>query len=484
VFEVQSDGHPEAEHAAHDTYRELVRKSLSKAMAGAEAAGHKYKKRIPKPGGGFRYIYTDLPKYKMRVTGEKHEEVAKQISQGIERSADLCKVNPPVCVGNLGIDRKDMPQLSDEVIPHFLKSYQDKGTSVTKGTEEVGRLKATQGEINAEKVMGMVQAYKDGKFNPADAPIIVSRDGYVLDGHHRWAALLVADPSNRMKIYRVDTPIQTLLADAKGFKGVTQAGFGAPSAPPSKKTVGDADDDADVAAGRHLDADEKPHVRDAHKAAWLWWNLRKAVKEDDWAGEDADFDYITPEKVPDKKPKPKGKSKGKGKDVDDESESEDGESGGVRMDVEDHEGGGYKVKFHDDVEADLRDGGDYRHHAREWAKHTAGYHVHKENDPDRAEAHKHAANLHARVANAFHRGKDEQPPPPQGPAGAFDDVDEPAPGVDALGNDVSSKPDKKRNMPSRDTQNDAQRANTQKKKAPVAKSMLVFQPRREDLVTW
>lgn len=76
----------------------------------------------------------------------------------------------------------------------------------------------------------------------------------------------------------------------------------------------------------------------------------------------------------------------------------------IRMDVKDHpetETGSH-VEFHDDVTADLPGDADFQHHAVEHSKHAAGYLVHKDQDPEKAEAHLQAANLHARIGNAMH----------------------------------------------------------------------------------
>jgi hypothetical protein len=161
-----------------------------------------------------------IREYKLRVEGENAEQLAEQLRQGIKTSADLCKLNPPVCVENLGIPREDMPQLSDEIIPKFLASLAAKGIGVTEGTVPVGELKATQAEINAGKVAGMIEATGQGKITPQNMPIIISRDGYVLDGHHRWATLLVLDPGNKMKVHKVDMDARELVDEANAFEGV------------------------------------------------------------------------------------------------------------------------------------------------------------------------------------------------------------------------------------------------------------------------
>lgn len=165
-----------------------------------------------------------------------------------------------------------------------------------------------------------------------------------------------------------------------------------------------------------------------------------------------------------------------------------GEDGAkVSMKVEPHDDGdGHMVHFHDEVSADLRGDADYQHHATEWSKHTAGYHISKDDNPERAEAHRHAANLHARIGNALHAGADTKRerggnglmPPGMDPAlvgapveegqfgsepwnngeeAAFPGVDEPSPGKDALGNEIPAKPDLVRNAPPVDTSGGARK---------------------------
>jgi hypothetical protein len=171
--------------------------------------------------------------------------------------------------------------------------------------------------------------------------------------------------------------------------------------------------------------------------------------------------------------------------------------GKVHMRAEPHEDGeGHRVHFHDDVNADIPGGADYQHHVTEHSKHTAGHLIHKDSDPDKAEAHRHAANLHARIGNALHAGGDTMPrengmdpleamqamaegePGEEGeleedgsefPVGfdseewndgddaTFPDQEEASPGEDLAGGDIPAKPDKLRNNPARDSKIEAKR---------------------------
>jgi hypothetical protein len=53
--------------------------------------------------------------------------------------------------------------------------------------------------------------------------IFVSSDGYVIDGHHRWAAMVGKDSKdgklgdNKIKVRVINMPIKQVLADANAF---------------------------------------------------------------------------------------------------------------------------------------------------------------------------------------------------------------------------------------------------------------------------
>jgi len=133
--------------------------------------------------------------------------------KGAER-INLCKVSVPgtnlFCGKALDIPRDKMPQLSgvptkgskaDKLpkdskggvdltkafVDHLMK---EKGVKVTEQTVKASDLKASQAELKGEKVAGMMNN-KD--FDPAGEMIFVSKDGYVIDGHHRWAAQIGRD---------------------------------------------------------------------------------------------------------------------------------------------------------------------------------------------------------------------------------------------------------------------------------------------------
>lgn len=119
---------------------------------------------------------------------------------------------------NLGIERKDMPQIDDDVVDGFLQWVRKQGIVIERGMYPASKLKATQKEINVEKVKDMVAG--DNYEDLVTKPFIVSRDGYLMDGHHRWAALVTVDPESSAHVFKIGLPIRELLALANMFHGV------------------------------------------------------------------------------------------------------------------------------------------------------------------------------------------------------------------------------------------------------------------------
>lgn len=106
-----------------------------------------------------------------------------------------------------------MPQIESEKVPEYLAWLESKGVTHRLGQKEVGNLRATQKEINAEKVEQMRGKNLGGK------PILVSKDSYILDGHHRWASLLADDAGTLIRVIQVSLPIKLLLAVSHEFPG-------------------------------------------------------------------------------------------------------------------------------------------------------------------------------------------------------------------------------------------------------------------------
>jgi hypothetical protein len=210
-------------------------------------------------------VRKDIPNFKVsdksdigKVSVKQRREVSMKIDDLAKKSAEakangekapnfnLCDITIPgtnlYCSGNKGIPREQMPQFKGTPTPGseadkmqkdkngevdteemFKKMLQDKGIKVSEPTTvPADQLKATQTELVGSKVAGMTKALEADPNNPAiTAPIYVSSDGYVLDGHHRWAAVtsqsVTSGREAKMNVRVIDMPISELVKTSNQF---------------------------------------------------------------------------------------------------------------------------------------------------------------------------------------------------------------------------------------------------------------------------
>jgi len=83
-------------------------------------------------------------------------------------------------------DRKDMPQVNTQKLGKALSMAKSK-VKVTKGMTIAGSLKPSQKQLIKSKVKAVANKYNE----PSDMkPLIISKDNYIVDGHHRWGAAI------------------------------------------------------------------------------------------------------------------------------------------------------------------------------------------------------------------------------------------------------------------------------------------------------
>jgi len=149
---------------------------------------------------------------------EKHEKRAARATKDFAEKPDVLSQLAAARKGvvkipeSLGIPRAEMPQIRAIDVPEFLESLKAKGIKVESLPQRVGDLKPTQAELNMEKVAAM-----KGMPSIQEKPIITSRDGYILDGHHRWAGIFLDNKEHTIPTYKVDLPMKELLTTAAAF---------------------------------------------------------------------------------------------------------------------------------------------------------------------------------------------------------------------------------------------------------------------------
>ena len=255
---------------------EIARDMLEAETYLMKARAHKYIKRTPRPGGGWNYIYRDTAPRPLMVDREfegpsvdEHSvsgsatvdrevvskldrlyEATKEAEREGGKSPDfnLCEISIPgtnlYCDENKSIPRSEMPQLkglpvtgstADESLPKgkdgevdseklFKETLESMGVKMETKAVPAASLKAIQSELVGAKVVGMMeQLKKNPNHEKITAPIFVSSDGYILDGHHRWAAMVslqLAQDSKKpvmMNVVQVDMKGEALVRFTNNF---------------------------------------------------------------------------------------------------------------------------------------------------------------------------------------------------------------------------------------------------------------------------
>lgn len=131
-------------------------------------------------------------------------------------------VNGTMLLGDegLGYTRAEMPQIPPDRRGDFMSHLKEtKGVDTKTESIDPLTLRPAQAEISGRTSGFLFTKYRDGGI-PDNERIIVSRDNYVIDGHHTWGASVAISldgGSKRIPVYRIDEDVQTVLSDAHDF---------------------------------------------------------------------------------------------------------------------------------------------------------------------------------------------------------------------------------------------------------------------------
>jgi HK97 family phage portal protein len=194
------------------------------------------------------------------VLGElKRRLDSAKTADGKAPDINLCHISVPktnlFCAGNVGRARVQMPQLKGnnpvdgspasqmprntkgevDLGPGFVTHMRSQGITVSNTRLDASHLKASQSELDAEKTLGIAQAMRD-KTAPEEA-IFVTRDNYIIDGHHRWAATVsneyIEGQTLTMPVRVLNVDIVTALKMADDYTGT----MGMPTASMNRRSV-------------------------------------------------------------------------------------------------------------------------------------------------------------------------------------------------------------------------------------------------------
>jgi hypothetical protein len=129
---------------------------------------------------------------------------------------DLCVGSTSICKGDLGIPRKYMPQFTTAADVKRFQKFIKKSYDIDsfRSTRKAKQLRPSQGEISRKRVNQLISDPNDSIFRKLTVPLVVSKDNFIVDGHHRWAAYRMEKPDKPMPVLVIDTPIKDVLGIA------------------------------------------------------------------------------------------------------------------------------------------------------------------------------------------------------------------------------------------------------------------------------
>lgn len=122
----------------------------------------------------------------------------------------------PPETGTLGIPRANMPQVKGEHRGALIQYLDGKGITYETRDTPASEIKPTQAEFSTKKAEKWGEV-RDG----VDRSVLVSSDGYILDGHHQWIAALAA--GDNVKAITFNAPIKELLTEVHQFPSVQRS---------------------------------------------------------------------------------------------------------------------------------------------------------------------------------------------------------------------------------------------------------------------
>lgn len=121
----------------------------------------------------------------------------------------------------INISRNDMPQLNPKAHTELLRRLNIDCIPWRRTTRVVSQLTPSQGEFNVDKVESMMGNLDNQK------PIIISSEGYIIDGHHRWLAEYNTDKNSDIDVIVISMPFNDLISYIRrislvDYKSVTE----------------------------------------------------------------------------------------------------------------------------------------------------------------------------------------------------------------------------------------------------------------------
>ena len=173
------------------------------------SATRKVKKMFPKEHP--EKPWTSKKKYKKWVSRLTRKRAASRNSKKV----DMCVGKRNICGDDLGIPRRYMPQFrsADDVrkFTKFIRKAYDIKSART--TRKVSQLTPSQSEISRKRIISLITE-PHNILKKIQVPLVISKDNFIVDGHHRWAAYRLKRPKASLPVIAINAPVKDILGIA------------------------------------------------------------------------------------------------------------------------------------------------------------------------------------------------------------------------------------------------------------------------------
>jgi len=159
---------------------------------------------------------TVKPPKKKKISKHTKNPKEKKNKKEIVNQEDDFKLEPKLISTNL----KSL--ISDDLLDAFIEDLKNKNIKVLKKKISIFNLNPTIKKLDRNKVNNIQKSIKE---QIDTKPIVVSKDLFIIDGHHRWYAKKIIvnetidyDIDSEVEMILIDIPIKNVIKEIKNFK--------------------------------------------------------------------------------------------------------------------------------------------------------------------------------------------------------------------------------------------------------------------------
>ncbi len=131
-----------------------------------------------------------------------------------DRKFTVERVDFPKKSATLGVSRSKMPQVASKDYPALFMYLEKNNVKLSNKMMKASDLKPIQGEFS---VPGIIKSINKSLLTDKLKPLIMSSDGFIIDGHHRWLSVINTKPKTKIPVIKASIKVRPLLALVSKF---------------------------------------------------------------------------------------------------------------------------------------------------------------------------------------------------------------------------------------------------------------------------